>query len=384
MGEITRQIIWFLVIILLSFGHGVKGRRTSPGNKNAVKTIHSEGDIIDCVDIYKQPAFDHPLLKNHTIQMRPSWYPNEASTEPKISSKERVVSSQVWNKFEKCPAGTIPIYRTQNNDNVVPEFVRAFGEKSTEGIPFPKKDKYGDQNAEYAGMYVKDKYFYGASQRCSVWTPQLESPSEYSAAATWLVNNEGSETDVIGAGWMVKPSLFGNNDTRLFVSWNKVAGSQTTGCYNLFCPGFIQTTTKVALGDFLIQGLDTYYDIVKDPNTGHWWFTFEDIPIGYWPASMFTNLQVALRVVWAGQVLNTKPGRHHTATQMGNGIFPGEKQKAASFYNLKVRDGGGKWDPITDLNNFKDSRYCYDSQIMSLFVSDAFYFGGPGRGPSCM
>ena len=28
-----------------------------------------DGDIIDCVDIYKQPAFDHPLLKNHTIQV---------------------------------------------------------------------------------------------------------------------------------------------------------------------------------------------------------------------------------------------------------------------------------------------------------------------------
>lgn len=26
-----------------------------------------EGDIYDCVDIYKQLAFDNPLLKNHTI-----------------------------------------------------------------------------------------------------------------------------------------------------------------------------------------------------------------------------------------------------------------------------------------------------------------------------
>ncbi|MCI19936.1 carboxyl-terminal peptidase, partial [Trifolium medium] len=38
-------------------------------NKPAVKSIQSEdGDIIDCVNIYKQPAFDHPALKNHTIQ----------------------------------------------------------------------------------------------------------------------------------------------------------------------------------------------------------------------------------------------------------------------------------------------------------------------------
>ncbi|CAH8362312.1 unnamed protein product, partial [Eruca vesicaria subsp. sativa] len=38
-------------------------------NKPAVKTIKSEdGDIIDCVDIYKQHAFDHPALRNHKIQ----------------------------------------------------------------------------------------------------------------------------------------------------------------------------------------------------------------------------------------------------------------------------------------------------------------------------
>lgn len=28
-----------------------------------------EGDIIDCVDIDKQPALDHPLLKNHKVQV---------------------------------------------------------------------------------------------------------------------------------------------------------------------------------------------------------------------------------------------------------------------------------------------------------------------------
>ena len=27
------------------------------------------GVVFDCVDIYKQPAFDHPLLKNHILQV---------------------------------------------------------------------------------------------------------------------------------------------------------------------------------------------------------------------------------------------------------------------------------------------------------------------------
>ena len=28
-----------------------------------------DGDIIDCIDFNKQSAFDHPLLKNNTIQV---------------------------------------------------------------------------------------------------------------------------------------------------------------------------------------------------------------------------------------------------------------------------------------------------------------------------
>uniref|UniRef100_I1NVP1 Neprosin activation peptide domain-containing protein n=1 Tax=Oryza glaberrima TaxID=4538 RepID=I1NVP1_ORYGL len=46
-------------------------------NKPPLATIQSlDGDIIDCVHISRQPAFDHPLLKNHTIQMRPSIQPS--------------------------------------------------------------------------------------------------------------------------------------------------------------------------------------------------------------------------------------------------------------------------------------------------------------------
>lgn len=39
-------------------------------NKPAVLSIQSEdGDVIDCVDVHKQPTFDHPMLMNHKIQV---------------------------------------------------------------------------------------------------------------------------------------------------------------------------------------------------------------------------------------------------------------------------------------------------------------------------
>ena len=27
------------------------------------------GEMYDCVDVYKQPALDHPLLKDHVVQV---------------------------------------------------------------------------------------------------------------------------------------------------------------------------------------------------------------------------------------------------------------------------------------------------------------------------
>ncbi|OMO93194.1 hypothetical protein COLO4_17043 [Corchorus olitorius] len=40
-------------------------------NKPPITTFQTEeGDIIDCIDINKQPALDNPLLKNHKIQVK--------------------------------------------------------------------------------------------------------------------------------------------------------------------------------------------------------------------------------------------------------------------------------------------------------------------------
>ncbi|KAM0004467.1 putative neprosin activation peptide [Helianthus debilis subsp. tardiflorus] len=83
-------------------------------NKLPVKSIKSpDGDIIDCVHISHQPAFDHPLLKNHTIEMKPNSHPNWIN---KMSSKASSSLTQLWHSKGKCPKGTIPVIRTKKED----------------------------------------------------------------------------------------------------------------------------------------------------------------------------------------------------------------------------------------------------------------------------
>ncbi|WZZ55264.1 hypothetical protein YC2023_055371 [Brassica napus] len=56
---------------------------------------------VDCVEIYKQPAFQHPSLKNHKIQEI-------------FSSYEDLERSDNYEKKEQCPKGTVPIFRQRN------------------------------------------------------------------------------------------------------------------------------------------------------------------------------------------------------------------------------------------------------------------------------
>ncbi|CAL9201762.1 unnamed protein product, partial [Musa hybrid cultivar] len=67
-------------------------------NKTPVKSIKSpDGDIIDCVHVSHQPAFDHPFLKNHTIQMRPAYHPEGLFGGNKVVSQTKTPSmAQLW------------------------------------------------------------------------------------------------------------------------------------------------------------------------------------------------------------------------------------------------------------------------------------------------
>ncbi|KAK6776660.1 hypothetical protein RDI58_027661 [Solanum bulbocastanum] len=55
-------ILLLKIIFFATFAWGENGL--------TIKSIQSEdGDVIDCVDIYEQPALYHPALKNHKIQL---------------------------------------------------------------------------------------------------------------------------------------------------------------------------------------------------------------------------------------------------------------------------------------------------------------------------
>ncbi|GMI99355.1 hypothetical protein like AT1G55360 [Hibiscus trionum] len=368
-------------------------------NKPAVWSIKSsDGDIIDCINITHQPAFDHPLLRNHTIQVTPSFHPEGVSAQKQgIGSSSSRTNSQLWHLNGRCPKGTIPIRRTRKGDLLRASSIQAFGKKKHRAFPQPRSadpDQISQSGHQHAIAYVEGGKYYGAKATINVWEPKIQQPGEFSLSQIWILGGSfGQDLNSIEAGWQVSPDLYGDNHTRLFTYWTSDAYGDT-GCYNLLCSGFVQTNNEIAMGGS-IYPVSSYhasqYDISilvwKDPKDGNWWMKFgKDKVVGYWPGLLFSHLSgPASMIEWGGEVVNSESNGQHTSTQMGSGHFPKEGfGRAGYFKDIEVVDASNNLRVPKGIDTFTDQSSCYDVEIgKGAKWGTYFYFGGPGRGPNC-
>ncbi|XP_058224843.1 protein neprosin-like isoform X2 [Rhododendron vialii] len=180
------------------------------------------------------------------------------------------------------------------------------------------------------------------------------------------------------------------------LSYPEVDSSNTTGCFDLTCPGFVQTSNKVALGAAIYPistsgGLPyqiTVY-IYKDTNTSNWWVQYNGVNIGYWPPDLFGALRYhAESVEWGGEVYSSKIGTPpHTATAMGNGQFPNWDDygcRSGCVKRMRVRENSLDLRFPEFVNAYADEYRCYDVFYIEDYVEDPeFYYGGPGKSLWC-
>ncbi|XP_062179293.1 protein neprosin-like [Phragmites australis] len=367
----------------------------------SVKTIQSpDGDVIDCVPSHLQPAFEHPKLRGQKPEDAPTERPRitavhgdaDAAAEA-ADDGEQGLPQAWWRSGESCPEGSIPVVRTTEDDLLRASSVGRFGMKARGG-GFARRDSTGGGH-EHAVGYVSGAHFYGAKASLNVWPAQVASPAEFSLSQIWVISGAfGHDLNTVEAGWQVSPRLYGDKSPRFFTYWTNDA-YQETGCYNLHCSGFVQTSNRIAIGA-AISPISAYngrqFDITiliwKDPKQGHWWLQLgSGALVGYWPSSLFTHLGARADMVqFGGEVVNARPpGAPHTTTQMGSGRFPGEGYaRAAYFRNAQVVDWDNSLVPAAGLRLKADRPGCYDIAGGSGGAWGAyFYYGGPGRNARC-
>ncbi|KAL4588402.1 hypothetical protein LXL04_001287 [Taraxacum kok-saghyz] len=355
------KFITFSLLLITSF---VASQKISISKSRPIKTIRvKNGDIIDCVDIYKQPAFQHPALKNHIIQMK-SNHLHPTTDQTRTSSK---VPLQVWQQYGSCPNGTIPIRRTSNKNyqtNIHPSKVivtphHSFSVVLTEGFSYS-----------------------GAKATIKVWRPYVESTNDYSSSKVMLRNGPLRAFDNVEAGWTVNPKVYHDNKTRLFAYWT--VDGMNTGCFDLTCPGFVQTSHEVVLGGDIsdLSGSLITIQISKDPYTLNWFLKYDNKEVGYWPGELFPILRhQANLVLWGGEVSSPKVGTHpHTATAMGSGkwsdvIF----SSSGMIKGILIEENSHPLKRPEHLFPSADEMNCYDAYLLDENSQEpVLFYGGPG------
>nr|CAD1834022.1 unnamed protein product [Ananas comosus var. bracteatus] len=228
-------------------------------NKPYVKSFKvANGDIIDCVDIYKQPAFDHPLLKNHTLQLRPSSAIKNAVSGPSGKGKHELGVK------ESCPEGYVPIRRTRKEDLIrAKEYAQHLQLKRSNHVQ--SNSRAGNHYAIY-GWFGDSLRFYGAEALMDVYNLPGVLDDQSSSAQIILEKGDGGPEDYINTiqvGWNVEYKLNGDNLTRFFVYWT-------------------------------------------DPSNLNWYVLTSDETVGYFPKEIFNNMADSNQIEMGG-IVHTPP-----------------------------------------------------------------------------
>jgi hypothetical protein len=384
-GLIGILLLWVAIFLTHVDGKGLTDKEYSELkeklkflNRPGVKSIYTEeGDIFDCVNIRNQPAFDHPLLKNHQIQMRPTMLPKG------FESKNLSNTSRLFGLRDGgCPSDTVPVRRTDPKDLLRANSLSNFGKKNAFNLI--RADGY---NHHYAIIQSPAGDFYGTKVGINTWNPQLADSIQMSLAQIWLSKGSGSTVNTIEAGWQVLPSLYGDTTTRLFVYWT-ADGYANTGCYNLLCSGFVQISNSVTPGMALpvsvINGNQEVIDLLvyKDTSTGNWMLMIGSELVGYWPKSIYNSLQGSAEIVqWGGEIA-TLNGL--TFPQMGSGRFPNEGYGYSAFMRKLevVDDQNSLTEAPDDIFTYADVPTCYKVTDVERSNDNSwtkyFFFGGSG------
>ncbi|CAN6916238.1 unnamed protein product, partial [Brassica oleracea] len=352
-------------------------------NKPAVKIIKTiHGEKYGCVDFFKQPAFDHPSMKNHTYhyKMRPISHPDEK----RKRETNNTGFGYLWENGVGCPIGTVPIRRITKDD--------ILGLNSLEDIYTPRSsyntttygtsDPYYDQHHFAVGRTPnKGMVFNGATMELCITAPKVK-PSQFSSARLHIQMGD----DFIQMGITVNPLLYKDDQPRLFV-YTKAGGQQ---CYNHQCDvGMISVREDYPMGMSMLpaseRGAKTSYfssfGLIKDKANGNWWFEFgtDAEEIGFWPSNLFRQSS-GNYVEWGGEVFTASlPG-----PQMGYGIFPFEQVRYDAYVKrVAILDDNYNFDTKVDyMESFSDDNGGY--KVIDFVKSEfqeaghIIFYGGPG------
>jgi len=265
----------------------------------AKTTKNALGEPVSCVDIYHQPALNNPLLVGHKIQTEPS---------PELQKIIKYVKQDTTSS--SCPNGSIETKLPTREQIVAIGSLEKFLSKhldatknslSPSPIIMPPST-----SGHYYAIIGSNVNSIAAQTTFNIWQPSVRSDiNNFSLSQLWIAGGTAgtSSSQTVEVGWQVYPLLYQDNLPHLFIYFT-ADGYNSTGCYNLTCGAFVQTSNILTIGGALpsstfngtqIEGTLAVY---RDPATSNWILFYVDangnyIQSGYYPGALFGSGQLS-------------------------------------------------------------------------------------------
>jgi hypothetical protein len=230
----------------------------------------------------------------------------------------------------------------------------------------------------------------GGSSFLNVWDPAIGANQVFSLSQHWYTAGGGGNLQTAEVGWQVYPQFYGKTQPVLFIYWT-ADDYQKTGCYNLTCSAFVQTSNAYALGGVLSPwstsgGQQYELQMSYYLTGGNWWLYINGgaaaNAIGYYPTSLYRGGAMASKATeidYGGEVVGTT-----SWPPMGGGAFANQGWQHAA-YQRDIRyfpSAGGN--VSAKLTAVAASPQCFTSAVTMSAApwNETLYFGGPG-GSNC-
>ncbi|TWQ27280.1 DUF239 domain-containing protein [Xanthomonas vasicola] len=203
---------------------------------SVLATLHQGPQVFDCIAQAQQPG------------MRDG---RQAATPPQLAARGPQAAAT---DAQRCPQGTVPLQRIGIADLARHANLQAF--LQSDSLPLAASRTSVSPAAVSDGHYYSTVYFdtgnaavTGAGADINLWAPTLRSSDEQQTISqVWIVGqSDTQQTQTLEVGWEAQPAAGWGNLPIVFI-YSTQDGYAHTGCHNLDCADFVQTSNRQILG----------------------------------------------------------------------------------------------------------------------------------------
>jgi Neprosin len=364
------------------------------------EALHSfmdeSGAVYDCIPVEQQSSLRG---SRGGVPSAPDAPEVEAARGPNDERQDSLIVSPLgsdkkdrYGNVMQCPSGTIPMRRVTMQDLARFETLKDFfrkGPGETGRPPRSNEATRGPATHRWAHAFQNVSNG-GGHSFLNLWRPPIGANQIFSLSQHWYVGGSGGSLQTLECGWQVYPQFYGDNYAHLFTYWT-ADNYNTTGCYNLTCGAFVQTSSSFAPGMALtsvsvVGGPQYIMELTYWHTGGRWWLYYNGTSgsnaIGYYPDTIYRGGALAgnaTEIDFGGETVGTT-----SFPPMGSGHFAVEGwQKAAYQRTIGYYAPLGGAMVNANLTAVQASPSCYTAKVV-MYGSPWFetlWYGGPGGSP---